>query len=489
MFKGLHLDDVLAYETRKIVLIRDRRLGLTYWSFVVCIAIYVVGYQILYLNGHFEKKDVEGTARMTIQQPTRNGCNPNKPGCKSDFRALTELPYCNVYNGSLYEVTPKFRHPCIFADQHTLAPTGMLQGEMLVPTRIDQMYERKGCTPSAANGYTCDNEYELDEKRDTHYVADIERFTIMVSHTYRRGHIEGNNINIEGQLLECETDDEDTVMKAAASKTKDVLLGRRECKGSYIKKPIQCISNKCPFLKKKRGGSFLQGFEKVVEDATADVPVRSGHHRVGSKSGKKTALVTEEADNHEAANPAELLAGGYFAIPQGDIFRIDKLLELSGVSLDYSINSEGEPLRESGTVLLIEIFYTNMHPFLSSFGFTDVSYYYKVTRRPMDEMKTEFLSVGQHNYPNTRSIENRHGLYIIVKVGGEFGFFSIVYLLIMLTTAIALISAANVITDKLAIYAMSEKETYCEHKYEITDRIVSKKKKHRKESESNPDES
>ena len=44
MLFGKHIDDLLAYETQKIVRIRDRRLGLTYIGFVILIASYVVGY-------------------------------------------------------------------------------------------------------------------------------------------------------------------------------------------------------------------------------------------------------------------------------------------------------------------------------------------------------------------------------------------------------------------------------------------------------------
>jgi hypothetical protein len=345
----------------------------------------------------------------------------------------------------------------------------MLQGEMLVPTRIDQMHERRGCVPSAKNGYTCDNEYELDRKHVVTYVADIERYTIMVSHTYRRRHIEGNNVNIKGYLMECdESKSGDGVLETAAMKANDVLTGKRQCQGEYVMKPIECITGSCPFLNKGKKTSFLQNLDAVIEDVPTERP-RHSKDRL-RRPGVETALLVEGEDS-DGVNPAELSAGGYFAIPQGDIFRIDKLVQLAGISLDHTFNSEGLPLRESGTVILIEVIYTNLHPFLSSFGFMDVTYYYKVSRRPMDEMKTELFAPGQADYPNTRIIEDRHGLYIIVKIGGEFGFFSIVYLLVMLTTAVALISVAGVITDKLALYVLSEKETYRRHKYEITDRM------------------
>lgn len=457
------LDDLLGYETRKIVRIRDRRLGITYIAFVLLIAAYVVGFQIFYSNEHFQRKDVYGTARMTIQQPTKGACNPNKMGCKSDFHSLTELPYCNVYKGNSTVVEPKFRHACTFADQHTLCPTGMLTGEMLVPTRIDRMEEHKHCYPGPENDYTCDNEYELDDHHKITYVADIEKFTIMVAHTYKRRTLQGNNQMIQGYLMECEEEDSNGAVSGTLKKVKTTLKGERTCNGEWVKKPIECITGTCPFLKKeKEQGSFMQ----------AD-PVVKARARVGeaNRQGLHASLLSAEEHADLDVNPAKLAAGGYFAIPQGDIFRIDKLLELAGLDLDQTFNLEGLPLREAGTVIEIEAFYENLRPWVSSFGATDVTYSYKVSQRPMDEMKTELFSQSQPNYPARRVIEDRHGLYIVVKISGEFGFFSIVYLGVMLTTAVALISVAIAITDKLAIYVMPEKQTYYNHKYEVTERL------------------
>jgi len=182
-------------------------------------------------------------------------------------------------------------------------------------------------------------------------------------------------------------------------------------------------------------------------------------------------LTDDELQAEFGVNPGKLVAGGFFAIPNGDIFRLDKLLQLSGLSLDGSFNIDGEPLRAAGTVIEIECIYSNMHAFWSSLGYTDISYSYKVSARPMEEMKTELFAQFQPDFPRKRIIEDRHGLYIVAKISGEFGFFSIVYTMVMLTTAVALISVAVVITDKLAIYIMPERETYRGEKYFLTERL------------------
>jgi len=42
----------------------------------------------------------------------------------------------------------KHRRKCIYADQHALAPEGMLEEKMFIPTRIDTHVEETGCEPS-----------------------------------------------------------------------------------------------------------------------------------------------------------------------------------------------------------------------------------------------------------------------------------------------------------------------------------------------------
>lgn len=467
-----HLDDLFAYETQKIVRIRDRRLGLTYLALVVLILLYVVVFQILYLNEHFVRKDVFGTARMTIQQPTKHGCNPNDVDCTSNFNSLLDLPYCDVSPNKTDD--PEFKRKCIFADQHTLMPFGMLKGEMLVPTRIDTMVEFKECNPGPQNGYTCSNEYRLPKAQDVVYVADIEKYTIMVAHSYKRSWIKGNNGNIQGWLQVCIPDvvDEKDKFRKTLKDAKTKIQGKHSCDGKLEKRPIHCITGKCSWSpKKKKKKSDDEKFLQRSHSAG-----KTHRHGYGDL---QTALMLDEAAEAEglhgdsdAPSPGELVKDGMFAIPDGDIFSVKKLLELSGLDLDRTFNKEGEPLREAGTVIEIEAVYSNLHPIFSSFGFMDVQYYYKISQRPMEEMKTEMYAQNQPNYPDERIIENRHGLYIVVKIGGEFGFFSVVYTLVMLTTALGLIGVAVLITDKIALYLMAQKEVYRESKYQTTERLA-----------------
>lgn len=483
---GRSIDDVFAFETPKVVRIHDRRLGFLYFTLVAGIAGFVVGYQMLYNNEHFQRRDVEGTARMTIQQPTVKGCNPNKPDCKSDFHSLNELPYCREYNGPKTSILPKHRQKCTHADQHTLAPTGMLEGNMLVPTRIDQMIEKRNCEPGAVS---CDNEFVLDANPQIIYVADIERFTIMLSHSYKRDYLKGNNGQLPGYYWECEAT-EASVLGEGLKEMKSIVAGSvSDCPGKLVRKSIQCINNKCLFLpkKKEKKASLLERLRNLAPslwrptvpwgEENRENEQQGQHHqhfRHGPRREEQARLARIEATGQDPEaekkpNPKELVAGGVFAIPDGDIFSMKKLLRLIGKDLDTTYNEAGEPLRESGTIIEIAAEYNNLHPWISSFGYSPIEYTYKITERPMEEMKTELFAQAQPNFPQERVIEDRHGIYIVVRIGGYFGFFSFVFLLVMLITAAGLIGAATIITEKIALYMLARKKEYREKKYEETE--------------------
>lgn len=508
-------DDLFAYETQKIVRIRDRRLGFTFYFLLLLIACYVVGFQILYSNEHFKRKDVYGTGRITIQQPTKQ-CNPNKPDCYSDYSALQTLPYCENFQGHSDEVVPEFRQKCVYADQHSLTPFGMLEANMMVPTRIDSQVEHRGCY---AGDDTCDNEFVLDADPQIIYVADIERYTVMFVHSYHRDTLKGNNGAMQGFFYECEQDDDSAMLAMQES-----IEGPKECKGTLVRKPIDCINDGCPWLKKdkeeKKSGFIatrskrserklrnLQGTKRSSGrkhgNVSADSKLMNKTHSLETLETKASqgattpiiwgqkvpwgALNTHQGSHygnqhwisehhqHEAHKDAgtptlqrKPPSKEVFAIKDGDIFSIQKILDLCGLDLDRSFNLQGEPLRESGTVIEVEAIYENLVAWISTFGYMPVSYTYKFTQRPMEEMKTEMFAQAQPDFPQKRVIENRHGLYLQLKVSGQFGFFSIVYLLIMLTTALGLIGVATLLTDKLAIYAMKNKDEYRGCKYENT---------------------
>lgn len=516
-------DNLLIYETLKIVRIHDKRLGVLYYSLVFLIICYVIGFQILYSNEHFQRYDVHGMGRITIQQPTYKLCNPNDADCLSDYKPLTELPYCKQYTG---KNPSKHQQDCIYADQHSLMPRGMLEDKMFVPTRIDKHYETKACEPSPDNGWVCMNEYTAAHasanSTENVYVADIERYTLLFTHVYHRGATRGNSLSTPGRYRYCDTppatgnnleDDAGEVMEDASV----FLNGRSECAGEWKYKDIDCVNDKCLFVDGSSGKTsrscrdeqklFLQSW---AEEKLAKPSVRrespplflqeglrhaSGFWTGGKAAAKEPARSSEERSDDVAAEVAEEapaedrpppgqsaaadLFNGAIAIPPGDIFAVKDLLTIAGLKLDGgkdSYNMDCEPFREAGMLLEVEAAYENLQPFASSWRLLtgrkqNIAYTYNVRVRPVGEMKTEqFASMQPLDFPNTRLIENRHGLYIVLKVSGQFGEFNLVYLLVMLTTSLALLAAATKIVDLLAIHVLADRETYRDAKYD--DRTV-----------------
>lgn len=471
---GAHADELFAYETPKVVRIRDVRLGVLYYALVALILGYIVGYQIFYLNQHFQRRDVLGTTRMTIQQPTRGGCNPNDVGCLSDFPSLETLPYCKQYNGSSLVARKAQKRNCIFADQHTLAPNGMIGDALLVPTRIDYSKERKNCQPGEENDWTCENEYDVDANATINYIADIEEYTIMLSHSFKRSYVSGNNGEYLGHYMKCvRPEGNHSIVNHVISSAHAALVGQHSCEGEWKRYPIDCINDKCHFLQKEKRAGFLEGDDGA--GLVQGYDARPGGRRSARRSSPHALLASldesaegDDAGQEQPQKVKKLLKEGVFAIAEGDVFRISTLLELAGIDLDRTRNKKGTPLREAGTVIEIQVTYNNLHPFWSSFGYKEVSYEYKISKRPMEEMKTELLALHQPHFPRERRMENHHGLYLIVRLGGQFGFFSGVFLLIVLTTALGLLGLANVLVDKIALFYLKDRDHYSDSKFFAT---------------------
>lgn len=467
------VESFLIYDTPKLVRIRSPTLSVCYYLLCVGVAAWVVGFQILYGNQHFQLLDVKGRARLTIQQPTENGCNPKKSTCNDAYRPLTQLPYCEKYSGS--DGMPKGeRRPCIFADQHVLTKDGMMEDSMFIPTRIDSTTERKACEPSEANGWSCDKSYRVVEQNRNVYVADIERYTLLIAHSYYRKDVSGSSLDIQGFYHECRN-------------ASGAIIQTYPCDGVEEVRPIRCLPGlHCGYNQRETEDSALeqQGSNELalLQDEVVTRPVGASL-APDAPAPMHSAAVSARRRRRQVSQPLALALAqtgssssrfslgrkhpGVFAIPDGDIFELGRLLQLAGLDLDGSRNKDGETLRERGTMLDVKVEYTNLHPFWSSLGFTTVGYRYRVVERPVNEMKTELYAVPQpDDFPRHRVIENRHGISLRVTVTGTFGHFDIVYLLVMLTTSLALLAAANAATEFMAKYVMKGKEEYYEVKYD-----------------------
>jgi len=163
-----------------------------------------------------------------------------------------------------------------------------------------------------------------------------------------------------------------------------------------------------------------------------------------------------------------------YALKNGDVFSVQRLLTIAGVNLDRQRNVDGRIKRSAGTMLEVVVEYRNLYPYWSTFHPSprdaSIEYCYRVVERPVSEYKQEILPVHQPaDYPKHRSVENQHGIFLAFRVGGSFGFLNFIYLLVMLTTSFLLLAGARAGLDFLALYLLPERMMYWDAKYETAE--------------------
>jgi len=481
---GQDTDDVLAYATPKVAYVRDRYVGALYYILVMMALCWVLGGQVLWRNEHFLLKDVKGIPRMFITHPTKNQCDPNTPSCLSDFKSLSELPYCNEYAGK-----GKVAHPakCHYADKHTMFSDGTLGSQVFVPTSMVVIEEKLSCKPSATNKFSCANEYEKvgDDKgyyfneTQMNFYANVEDYTIQFTSTYHREHIAGTSLDHPGFFEECFDKDEN---KGKHMSWKDRMSSKDKPCQDERTMPVGCIQGiECnkgglKTLKDLSMGSrthkdLLKGKMDMIqqeksEDVDVHIPGVSTARRALRQS-PHASLATSFAshDKEEVNRPTP----DVYASTWGDTFKLGKLMALAGIDVDNHYNMDGHTARMAGTIIEVEATYTNLRKFLSSFGLSQVMYSYRVKERKLPYVSRESLHPQQpDDFPKSRRYLVQHGILLDFKVGGEFGFFSIVYLLIMLTTSMALLATAHKITDLTSLYLHPRKKNYFHLKYEVS---------------------
>jgi len=505
---GEDTDDLLAYTTPKVAYIRDRYIGFLYYMLTLLAISWVLIGQVLWRNEHFLLKDVKGIPRMFFSHPTVNQCDANTAECMSDYKNLAELPYCLEHSGG-----PEVPHPakCRYADKHTMFVDGTVGSQVFIPTSQVVMEEEQHCKPTSGNQYSCQNEYKKSSygtdgkgkgyyfnETNMEYFANIEDFTVQFTSTYHREHIAGTSLDHPGFYLECfdkKPEEEELSWKERLD------MGKTECKDErsvLIKcmpgmacekgglKTIKDLKIKgadgidIPKKWKDANAKNLEALDKAAhqtESLDDYEPDESFVQIPGVSTSRKSlrasawaALVTE--DEHGDAKPKQQVKRAtpeVYASTWGDTFKVGKLMELANLDLDRHLNMDGMSARMAGSILEVEATYSNLHRFLSSFGLSQVQYIYRVRERKLPYVSRETLHPDQPaDYPKRRRYIVQHGILLDFKVGGEFGFFSIVYLLIMLTTSMALLATAHKLTDLTSLYIHPRRNNYFHLKYDVS---------------------
>jgi len=491
---GYDTDDLLAYQTPKQALVRDRYVGALFYILTGIAMSWVLIGQVLWRNEHFMLKDVKGIPRMKIDHPTVNQCDPNEADCLASFKSLSELPYCNQHAGG-----PSVAHPgnCTYADKHSMFIDGTVGQQVFIPTSVVTLEEVKRCEPNATNDHSCDNEYEKDwgdrgyyfNETQMQFYADIEDFVIQFTSTYHRENIAGTSLDHPGFYSECFDKDE----SAGKDLSWKERLTRREkvCKDER-RMPVECIpgvdchKGRLQTIKDIRLAKKLTSNHGMDNEDDEDDDTASPDGTDGTDEGSLVQL-------HGLSTSRRLLRANHgrhasvhtrrkymkpkedrptpdvYANTWGDSFKLGKLMQLAGVDLDRHYNMDAFTTRMAGTIIEVEATYTNLRRFLSSLGLSQVQYTYRVRERKLPYLSKESLHPDQpEDFPQRRRYLVQHGILLNFQVGGEFGFFNIVYLLITLTTSLALLATAFKITDLTSLYLHPRRKNYFHMKYDVS---------------------
>mmetsp|Transcript_11791 Transcript_11791/g.21997 ORF Transcript_11791/g.21997 Transcript_11791/m.21997 type:complete len:565 (-) Transcript_11791:20-1714(-) len=496
---GQDSDDLLAYQTSKQAVIRDRYLGCAYYSLVLLALLWVIFGQVMWRNEHFQLKDVKGIPRMWISHPTRNLCDSNRGDCLSDFTPLSKLPYCKQYEGP-----DQMEHNtnCVFGDTHTLFPEGTLSPNVFIPTAFVEIDEVKDCTPNSTNEFSCNNEYRKKEGQfrdgddplafaDWNFYANIEDYRITFTSTYAREGIEGTSLEHPGFYYECFDEDKNLGKKRTWEERLEIKAKCRDERRVELKclpgadcgkrglLTIEEVNKDVQRKVKKQGDKIKKHGEEIEEtlkDGDLDMDLDNEIaglqlNGVGTSGRSRRALRHRRPRKKEPrrADAEESKEWNVWSTAYGDVITLGKLLQLAGVDLDRDFSVDEIPTRYSGTIIEVQVIYSNLQQFLSTFGMSQVQYTYRVSERKLPYVSKESLAPGQpKDYPQSRRYLMQAGILLNFEVTGEFGIFNIVHLVIMLTTALALVGTAKQMTDLFAIYLHPLQNNYFHMKYDVS---------------------
>lgn len=195
-------DKILGYETNKRILVRDRHAGCVRLFMSVIILLYIIVYSLGYKNLYLKFDNVFGVHRMTLFHPTKDNCDGRAKGCNADFTLVSQLPYCNQSSEDMTCESDK--HHCEYVDGRAVAWT--LGEQLLVTTYMEVVEQERSaeCAPTKENDYQCTSMF--DELQSKHfYVADIERFMIIIDHVFSAPeiHITSNAYKTAGSIAFC----------------------------------------------------------------------------------------------------------------------------------------------------------------------------------------------------------------------------------------------------------------------------------------------
>jgi len=180
---------LLSYSTSKVVIVRDWRVGILYYTCLTGILLYIVGYQIVYQKRYLTREAPVGTVRISLLEP--EGRSP--PGVRTRAENLTYcLQHSNSSHGGFQNFVCKY-WPASLVVYPVLEDHGMLAA-----TRVTK--ETYNLPPNCSmTEYGCNYG---NVSKSKFYIAGVEEFTLLIDHsvTCSRLDIQYNANDLPGRL-------------------------------------------------------------------------------------------------------------------------------------------------------------------------------------------------------------------------------------------------------------------------------------------------
>mmetsp|Transcript_73113 Transcript_73113/g.145009 ORF Transcript_73113/g.145009 Transcript_73113/m.145009 type:complete len:521 (-) Transcript_73113:49-1611(-) len=410
------LDTFLTYKSPRYADVHDWRLGLAYRIFQVVGLGYVVFWAVVYKCDHLRRDPVSGYARVDISTPVKDGCFEADATCKLDLRSFAELPYC--IQGKA-QVTAQQRI-CEFRDAYALSPQTPMPNSLFVPSFVNRMLQRKVCEPSAGSGWRCEQTYvtQAEEGKYQHgaFVADIERYRLLISHSYEAS----DSMNADPEF-----------MGRSESTLGELSPAARPPPGSW-----------------KPWHSHIQG----VAPSGPRPHIRAHVHHALREVDEDPEIPSYEGGNTDF--------GTLYHSPWGDMLSLGDLIKLAdprGAEAVLSERGENDlSRRERGGVIAISIEYTNERSF-DILGLEPPRYRVSARLLPMQWLyQSHAVPAGN----DTRHIEAYQGFLIHANVHGHIRRFEWLSLLQVLATALVLLTVAGMLTDAAMAYTTELAQRY-----------------------------
>eukprot|EP01129_Flabellula_baltica_P000789 TRINITY_DN10741_c0_g1_i1.p1 TRINITY_DN10741_c0_g1~~TRINITY_DN10741_c0_g1_i1.p1 ORF type:complete len:362 (-),score=72.29 TRINITY_DN10741_c0_g1_i1:24-1109(-) len=181
-------DSFLAYDTVKIVKVQDCRLGFLHYLLKFLVVCYVV-LQIFIFQEYFVLYSPVGSVRMSLKPPV-------------EYNQSSNLPYCLSHSQKDNHGFDNLR--CMYWDENFVVYPIVEDHDMLVTTRVRITNQYlPNCT---LFDYNCS--YVSDQSQtESFYISEIERFTLLLDHSFYTPYIQRNSIEMKGSLVDSEGND------------------------------------------------------------------------------------------------------------------------------------------------------------------------------------------------------------------------------------------------------------------------------------------